>query len=420
MQNAANRVSIARTHLLLDQPWFGSLSMRLHVEEDPSVPTMATDGTVLKYNSEFVNSLRDKQLIGLIAHEVMHCALQHPYRLAGRDLKQWNIACDLAINPLLTQQGFELWDGALNEDRFKGMSAEQIYATRAQEARDNPGQPEPEPQPGEISTPSQPDPNGDQDNDQDGDQDGDGEGEGDDADQDGSGDANGEGDGEGEGQGDGSGKPQQMTAVDWQIATEQASAIAKKAGKMPGDVDRTVKSNRESETNWREILRRFVEQNVPSDYSWTNPNRRHVANGVYLPGMVKKNTPRFVVAVDTSRSIGQTELDICASELTSILHETRPESIDVIYCDWAVQHTESFSPDDPEIKLNAKGGGGTAFQPVFDYVAEQDEPPAALIYFTDLYGDNPTEPEYPVLWVTTEATRMQGPFGETVRLSQWQ
>jgi predicted metal-dependent peptidase len=91
--------------------------------------------------------------------------------------------------------------------------------------------------------------------------------------------------------------------------------------------------------------------------------------------------------------------------------------MDVIYCDFRVTRVKSFSPDDSEITLGAHGGGGTAFQPVFDHVAAQGDAPAALIYFTDLEGPKPQQPEYPVLWVTTEASALNGPFGETVRLS---
>lgn len=376
------RLSRARTRLLLDSPWFGSLSMRLHVAENPQCETMQTDGTRLQYNAQFVESLPDAQLTGLLAHEVMHCALLHPYRIAGRDLKLWNRACDFAINQLLIDQGFSLPEGLLLDPQYIGMGADQIYAilARDQKQEEEPGGDEGEgegEQPGGVTAP-QP--------------------------------------GEGDAEGEGEGAPEEMSATDWEVATEQATAIAQKAGRLPGDCDRAVKSSRESETNWREILRRFVEQTVPSDYSWTQPNRRYISAGIYLPGVVRENMPRLAIGIDTSGSIGQHELDLFASELTQILHEARPEAIDVYYCDTAVNRTETFSADDPEIKLNACGGGGTLFQPVFDRIADGDEQPAALIYFTDLEGPAPVDPGYPVLWVTTEASSLRGPFGETVRV----
>jgi predicted metal-dependent peptidase len=378
-----DRISRARTHLLLDNPWFGALAMRLHVAESADTPTMATNGTSLFYCEQWVKAQTDDVLRSVIAHEVLHCALLHPYRTGGREMKQWNVACDYTVNELLSKQGFTLPDGALLDSHYFGMSAEQIYAARSQDHRDN-GQPQPEPGPGEFTQP-QP----------------------------------GDDDGQEPGPAGTQPQPEPMSATDWQVASEQAAMAARKAGSMDGATDRAMKAARPTETNWREILRRFVEQTVPSDYSWMSPNRRYISNGVYLPGMVKENTPTLTVAVDTSSSIGERELQLFARELTTILHETRPESVDVIYCDTRVAGTESFSPDDPEVILNARGGGGTLFQPVFDHIAEQDNSPACLIYLTDLEGPDATEPDYPVLWVVPESSTLTGPFGETVRLSAW-
>ena len=39
----------------------------------------------------------------------------------------WNDAADYAINPILTEAGFVLPDGALMSSEYRGMTAEQIY-----------------------------------------------------------------------------------------------------------------------------------------------------------------------------------------------------------------------------------------------------------------------------------------------------
>jgi predicted metal-dependent peptidase len=121
------RIQKARTALLLDHPFFGSLLFRLKGRECRSIPTMATDGVSLYYNPEFVDTLNSATLSGVLAHEVMHPALQHHLRRSGRDLRRWNEACDYAINPLLLEAGLSLPEGILVESRFRGMSAEQIY-----------------------------------------------------------------------------------------------------------------------------------------------------------------------------------------------------------------------------------------------------------------------------------------------------
>jgi predicted metal-dependent peptidase len=86
----------------------------------------------------------------------------------------------------------------------------------------------------------------------------------------------------------------------------------------------------------------------------------------------------------------------------------------VVYCDAAVQSFQEFGPSKP-IELEPKGGGGTDFRPVFEWVNENQIAPVCLIYLTDLCCHSyPAIPEYPVLWVTD--SRRTAPFGQTVRI----
>src|SRR6201997_2016680 len=121
------RIQKARTSLILDHPFFGSLLFRLKGCECRSIQTMATDGVSLFYNPDFVETLNAAELAGVLAHEVMHPALQHHMRRRDRDRKRWNVACDYAINPLLLDAGLTLPKDVLIDHRFRGMSAERIY-----------------------------------------------------------------------------------------------------------------------------------------------------------------------------------------------------------------------------------------------------------------------------------------------------
>ena len=132
---ATLRIQKSRTTLLLDHPFFGSLLFRLKGRENRSIPTMATDGVSLYFNPEFVDTLNSATLAGVLAHEVMHPALQHHTRRAKRDPRRWNEACDYAINPLLLDAGLSLPDDVLVDPRFRGMSAEQIYNLREAETQ---------------------------------------------------------------------------------------------------------------------------------------------------------------------------------------------------------------------------------------------------------------------------------------------
>src|SRR6201987_3869129 len=115
------RIQKARTALLLDHPFFGTLLFRLGAQARSSIATMATDGVSLYFNPEFVEKLSSAELAGTLAHEVMHPALQHHTRCGDRNPRRWNMACDYAINPMLVDAGLTLPKEVLMDHRFRGM-----------------------------------------------------------------------------------------------------------------------------------------------------------------------------------------------------------------------------------------------------------------------------------------------------------
>lgn len=377
--------------------------MRLQLQPDPTIETFNVNGTRIAYSPDAVEKHTDAELAGIIAHEVMHCALLHPYRRGHRDQKLWNQACDYAINSEVLGSGLKLPADVLIDPQFDGLSAEVIYS-KLKAAEQN--QPEPE---GEENEEEKDQPADDADQEQDGPSTGEVE--------DAPADGNGEGDGEGEGEGTGEASPEPMSESDWKIAAEQANDVARGAGKLPGGVAEQVKAARKIAADWRSILREFVEHTIPNDYSWMHPNRRHIAQGLYLPGVSKENLGHIAVAVDTSGSISSRQLATFAAELNAIVNECRAELVTVLYADTQVQRTQEFSEGE-EIVLDAIGRGGTAFGPTFEAVAKWEQPPVAMLYFTDLDSyDQPAAPDYPVLWVTDLAVTRDAPFGEVVRIT---
>jgi predicted metal-dependent peptidase len=201
---------------------------------------------------------------------------------------------------------------------------------------------------------------------------------------------------------------------EWSIAAEQSMRSAAACGHEPLGIDRPLQESRRSQQDWREILRHFVSACSPHDYRWTPPNRRFISSGMYLPSIEGSGLGTIVIAVDTSGSIGERQLQQFAGEISSICDETHPESIMVIYCDAEVQGVEELEPSAP-VELAPKGGGGTDFRPVFNWIEDKSVLPTCLIYLTDLCCHSyPDPPEYPVLWVTDG--RRIAPFGETLQV----
>lgn len=184
------------------------------------------------------------------------------------------------------------------------------------------------------------------------------------------------------------------------------------AGALPGSLQRLVGELLAPRVPWRQVLREFIRQQCRDDYTFAHPNRRYSSARVVLPSLHSERMGRLAIGVDTSGSITQRVLEEFQAEIQAALDECQPETIEVIYCDAAVRGTQEFTPGDV-VRLDAKGGGGTKFAPVFAHIAAQGEEPVACVYLTDGCGPMPDqEPEFPVLWASTERTSF--PFGQVV------
>jgi len=86
------RLSKAKTSLILEHPFIGSVALNMPMTLSDEVPTAATNGKRVLYNPEFIEPLTDEELKFLVAHECMHPMLEHNYRRNGRDPKKWNKA----------------------------------------------------------------------------------------------------------------------------------------------------------------------------------------------------------------------------------------------------------------------------------------------------------------------------------------
>lgn len=388
------RIQKARTSLILDHPFFGSLLFRLKGRECRSIQTMATDGVSLFYNPEFVEALNAATLAGTLAHEVMHPALHHHVRRSGRDPRKWNEACDYAINPLLVDAGLSLPDGVLIDSRFRGMSAEQIYNLLETEAEQGSGSSSGEKEPGGEGSGSDPSSHGD------------------------SNEPTAPVTEGGIGQVlDAPPADEETEAVEeqaraWEVAVNQAMTVAKQAGKVPAGLHRTLEGAAQASVDWRELLRRNWSETIPADYSWVRPNRRHLWRGLYLPGVVREGVGEVAIAVDCSGSVSSRQLRLFEAEVRSILEGQRPQRVHVLYFDSEVQKVEAYEAGQP-VHLNPVGGGGTEFGPCFEWLDEQGIQPQTLVFLTDLYGSfPPSAPAYPVLWASTGSQRV--PFGQVI------
>ena len=114
------RLAKARTALVLEQPFIGTLALNMEIRVSDRFPTAATNGKWIDFNPKFCEELEDEQLKFLMAHEVFHPMFVHNYRIKGRNHKKWNRAGDYVFNQLLTDEkiGKFIEGGLLNKATY--------------------------------------------------------------------------------------------------------------------------------------------------------------------------------------------------------------------------------------------------------------------------------------------------------------
>lgn len=393
----ADKITKARAMLIMKQPFFGSLALRLRTKEVPKLGTAAVDGRTMYYDPDFVSKLTLNQIVGMIAHEVMHCAMLHHTRRGEREKKRWNKACDFAINHILLDAKLDLPDQGCVNNAWKTFTAEHIY-TLLPEEKGGGGKG------GIVLIKVEGEGNG-------------GEGEGNEKNEvEGGNDPGGNGRVDDSPSNSKSPAETQQEETEWKVALAQALHVAKQRGKVPAGMERLVEELLEPILPWRDILRRFMTEKANDDFTWARPNRRLIGSGTYLPARRSEDAAgEMVVIIDTSGSIGIKELTEFASEISSIHKDVKPKKLHVIYCDAAIAHIDTFGPED-ELKIEPHGGGGTSFRPPFVWIENNCPDVKCAIYLTDGYGDFPEEQPFPVMWAINN-DQVIPPFGEHLQLT---
>jgi predicted metal-dependent peptidase len=208
------------------------------------------------------------------------------------------------------------------------------------------------------------------------------------------------------------------------------AAMAEKAagsGSITLD-DGVVETAKAATVDWVEALADFLNRAYAGEPTLAKPARRHLWEGNYFPSMQGVGGGDLVIAIDTSISIEQAEVDQFASEIDAIREMIKPDRTCVIYCDDHIQKNrdgDSYDVFDSyeDIIVRQIRGGGTRFDPPFYLVNQEGLEPHAFVYFTDGYATvregTADIVDYAVLWATTgkEPTFQGQEFGEVITLT---
>jgi len=372
-------------------PFFALLAESCNFFISDDCPTACVDkrGNIT-FGREFMSSLNDGQLIFILAHEVFHVAFHHFDRRGFRDPLLWNIAGDYAIN-LLVCDGMSTVIGGekrvpkgcipndiLLDEKYADMSTEQIYEDINKNANKM-----------KVKYFLSGDmKNGSDDND------------------------------------DGGGQSASIKAAraktpntkeGWQQALATAMTRAKQCGKLPESIERAVGDFLKSKVDWTEQLRQMLRHGVSrinrDFYTFVPCNRRFIHQGLYIPSLVGFEAPKIAFAIDTSGSMGQSEVLQAHAEIDSIRKQFGCP-VYVMSCDADVNSGDWVSPySDLPMPV---GGGGTDFRPVFNHLIDNRIPVDIVVYLTDGYGQFGDDPGIETIWVMT--THEPPPWGSCVQI----
>lgn len=420
-------MQIARVAFMTDCPFYAHYFRREMKEVATlDVPGAATDGTHLFYNPEYFATLKVPEQVFVLAHETAHSVCRDPQRMrsyaasgvvsvaglgeAPYDGEQFNAALDYVRNAMLLETNVGMMNPAwlFDPDIIGTDLAERVYVQTYidEQAEGGGGGPGQAPDMGNATfgqTPKAP--------------------------RGAKPDEHAKGNG---GRFDdtipptvnpASGKTDELSDAGHKEAVAAAATAAKGMGKLPASIEKMVEELLEPQVHWQDEIRMEMTGGLGGKREdYTRLNRRRLALNpiVFMPGTKRYGADTVVVGLDTSGSIyaSPKALEAMWGEIGGILQDIRPKRVIVIQCDARVQRvSEAASLDELDYVRaeGAKGGGGTSFAPVFEYLAENDIKPDTLVYLTDLEGSFPEqEPNYPVVWASI--VDHPAPFGKVVHI----
>ena len=385
MEQIYQEITKCSKTLMLKEPFYGLFLISLNKELGSYIPTacVTPDNINIKLvvNPEYWSKQDEKTKMGILKHELLHIVFFHLNnfdRFPNKEL--YNVAADLEINQYINDDmKGETWEGLeITKSPFKELNlmpkqgTKYYYDAIQKEIENNPD--------GDLAKAM----NG-----------GDDEGEG----------IGGKGIGNihelweklkelGEAEGNLIAKQ-----IDYQLKeiAEELEKQSRNRGLIPSEMKDYINSLFEivePVIDWRSYLRRFNSMStiIYTKKTRRKPNRRFGSG----PALKIKQKKKTLVAIDTSGSVSKEDLIEFFNEIYHI-YKTGTQ-IDIVECDAKIQRVYEFKGKREDIEV--RGRGGTSFEPVMKYLAENKNKYANLIYLTDGECSPPaTKPMKPIMWV---------------------
>lgn len=387
-QKYTQKLLLSRFRILNRHGFYGLLLMHMHFGLDEKCPTAYTDGYRINFNPKFLESLSNNELDFVMMHEIMHVVFKHCFRGRKTNPLLFNIACDIVVNSnILYSNNMDLKSISLKDygesmhlapNKKEGYlyTAEEVYQMLVKDSQKNGGKGN-----GQEET-------------------FDDHSHWDEADDD-------------------------FTTDEWERRiVSAAEAIGNREGScgtVPLGVERYIEKLRKATIDWRTLLNDFISLEV-GDYSFTPPDRR-MDGPFFMPDFnelveMEDDPKEILFMVDTSGSMNNKQIADAYSEISGAIEQFPSLTGYLGFFDYVVYQPVEFSNVDDILEIKPKGGGGTNFFAIFEYVNKLETKPKAIIILTDGYATFPKESirnGIPVIWVINN-DQITPPWGEVARI----
>lgn len=213
-------------------------------------------------------------------------------------------------------------------------------------------------------------------------------------------------------------------SVSFDSVNESVKKIAINSSKKeaPKHIKKIVELMKEKpKLKWNDILKNMIPKAKSGYKKTTTRLDRRFPNRLDLRGRLPKRSPNILIAIDISASMSDKDVENILIEVLDI-SKNKSCNISVIECDDNIRSVYKLRGT-KDIKPRAKKNGSTKFSPVFKYIKVNNLRDYILIYFTDGVGEKVLDIE-PIndktLWVLTgdSPLSLEKSYGKVVKLER--
>ncbi|MBQ6885224.1 MAG: hypothetical protein IJN56_05755 [Clostridia bacterium] len=365
------KLYFARASILNRYPFFGRLLFRVKFGF-AQCTTAFTDMRRIVFDPLFAEKLNAEEIMYVMIHELLHCALKHCTRGFSKQKFIYNVACDIVVNSTILEMysvddividGESMMHLAPDGKEGRIYSAEEVYSMLMKLT------------PKEFM--------------------------------------NLYGDGNVLDNHNFWDELDDTTLEDlWNNHVQEVVKSCGVGTGIPNFLARYLKEvDHNPRTNWRQILHDFI-QFDRSDYDFSQPDKRYSSEFI-LPSFCENiegsKVEKLWFLVDTSGSVSDDALSVAYEEIKCATEQIGNLSGMLSFFDYTVSEPQEFESFEDILSIKAIGGGGTNFAAIFKKLKEYDEQgdlPNAIIIITDGYDKFPKEEAalgVPVIWIIVDS-----------------